>query len=86
MTKKLFECSCCCHGVTVETLDWDDGNEVYMVWWNRGGEAWRIGLRLKHIWHVLWYGKPKFQNEIILTPEEACELGEYLVRVGDNGD
>jgi len=81
MTKKMFECSCCCHGVTIETLDWEDGVEIYMVWWNRGGEAWDIKQRLRHIWYVLKFGKPMFQNEIIFTPMEAKGFAEHLTKI-----
>lgn len=82
-----FRCECHAHEIEVcqwQDDEWDD-NDVYLDFYY-SGRNWRtVDGKLKALWRVL-RGKPVFQEEIILSPEDAHELGQALLAVHDQKD
>jgi hypothetical protein len=77
---------CECHSHEIEVSQWQDGewedNDVYMVFWYSGRNFRATTDKLKAIWRIL-RGMTVHQEEIILTPREAHELGRALLSVED---
>ena len=83
--RRFFRCECYGEGLAVEhhTTTHDCDNEVLVSFWQMGRRHHTtLGMRIRHILRVIRDGHP-YGDMVILSPERARELGQYLVEVSD---
>ncbi len=71
---------CACYAEILHVSRDKETGEVYLAAYTPSGVgkiAWK--WRLKHIWRIITKGYP-WQDNIILTPKDAKEFGEWLLK------
>lgn len=79
---KHFECECSGEILRVEHSESDEEYpSVYLAIYNYGyyDETWNLWQKLKYCWRLLRSRTP-YGDQIILTPEEAERLANFLLK------
>jgi hypothetical protein len=81
-THKFFPCKCMTEGMLVTHFENDEDNDIYLSMYSVGLYSPKPSLwfRIKQAWRILRKGTV-YDDELILSPENAKELGDYLTNI-----
>lgn len=82
---RFFRCDCGSHGLTIVKDDEFEDPLSYQIeisLWNMGKFGPRLGFyeKIRWCWAILFGGGP-WNDSVILTKEQAVELGEHLIKI-----
>ena len=80
MKSEIYKCDCGCGGVEIATIDFGDGEVVFIEFLKRVRWGRSLKQRLKMIWRLIRWGY-YYDDDIVLSKETAKDLGTALIKL-----